>query len=528
MKKFLLKTSFAIFILCANSFAQEIPAHLYSKPNTPIVTVGGFINFNAAYIDQAGPYSDTRLPDSVIKNGLIVTPTDASPDTAGTYNKHSNDYVFSNDSEVYIKVGAISNTGLKYGGVIELEADVTGDGLNEGINADKSYIFTESRSGKFEFGNNSGVNQKMKVGPANFARAAGGITGEYLQYINLPMLGDDSRADGGGVCDTAVDGGEDTGCGNFKVPRFIVIPQSPVAHGGYAKSYISATDPEFIDNNNLLASTNGSFARNNDRSGFYDYNDGAFGQMEDATKISFYTPRVDSWQFGVSYTPDTGDIGTTSSISGADTGDIKNVISVGLNYSNNFGNLGLAFSVTGETGEFENTNYREFNGLASADIKRNDLMAYDLGFMATYFGFTIGGSYGSWGDSLQAANGSQSCDYDATVNLAGQDCLDATAPDYGDSTYYTAGLAYEFGPIAFSLTHLDSKFQSNNYQATSLGLDYKLAKGLMPYIEVTQFKFESNQPKGANIENQELIDNEQRQLKDNEGYVALLGILFSF
>lgn len=526
MKNFLLKTSSVIFILCANSFAQEIPAHLYSKPNTPIVTVGGFINFNAAIVDQGPSYSESRLPDSVVgDDGLIARAT------PGTYNAHSNDFVFTNDSEVYIKVGAISNTGLKYGGVIELEADVTGDGLNEGINADKSYIFTESRSGKFEFGNNSGVNQKMKVGPANFARAAGGITGEYLQYINLPMLGDESRVDVAGniVCQTGTEGDADADCGNFKTPRFIVIPQSPVAHGGYAKSFISETDPEFAGNDNSLGDTNGSFARNNDRGGFYDYNDGAFGQMEDATKISFYTPRVDSWQFGVSYTPDTGDIGTTSSVSGSDTGDIKNVISLGLNYSNNFGNLGLAFSATGETGEFENTDYRRFDGPPEEDIKRNDLMAYDLGFMATYFGFTIGGSYGNWGDSLQASNGPQSCDYDVSADFDDQACATGgTAPNYGDSAYYTAGLAYEFGPIAFSLTHLDSKFQSNNYQATSLGFDYKLAKGLMPYIEVTQFKFESNQPKALNVENQQVIPNEERQLRDNEGYIALLGILFSF
>ncbi len=499
--------------------AQEIPVHLYSKPNTPIVKVGGFINFNAAYVSQADSFARTRLPDATVTNGVVET---GSP---GTYNNNSRDIVFSNDSEVYIKVGAISNTGIKYGAVIELEADVTNDGLNEGINSDKTYIFTEAEVGKFEFGNNSGVNQNMKVGPSNFARAAGGITGEYLQYVNLPMLSHSSQS-----LNPACDSTNGDECGFVKVPRFIVIPQAPVAHGGYAKGYISASDPEFADITNAnLDDTNSSFARNSLRNGFYDFNDGSFGQMEDATKISFYTPRVDNWQFGVSYTPDTGDIGTTSALSGNDTGDIEDVISVGLNYSNNFGNLGLAFSVTGESGQYENVDYKKFDTTEDQRFTRNDLLAYDVGFMLTYFGFTIGGSYGNWGDSLQMENSLYSCDYDSDDVLGNQDCNSSrNAPSYGDAYYYSAGLAYEFGPVALSLTHIQSEFQSNEYQATSLGIDYKLAKGLLPYIEVTQYEFASNQPQASDIVNQSSISNDRRQLRDNDGYVGLLGILFSF
>ncbi len=211
---------------------------------------------------------------------------------------------------------------------------------------------------------------------------------------------------------------------------------------------------------------------------------GSFGELEDATKISYYTPRISGWQFGGSITPDTGNSGSSATIGGNLGGDIQNVMSWGANYSNNIGNLGVALSVTGEVGKAEESVYY--------DEKINDLNAYDVGVMATYFGFTIGGSYGSWGDSLTPQTGIYSCQYDSSKDFASQDCAVDDAKKFDDATYYSAGLAYQFGPVAFSLTHLNSNFQENKYEATSFGLDYRLAKGLLPYLELTQFEFESN------------------------------------
>jgi hypothetical protein len=514
--------------------AQNIPDELFKKPNTPIVTVGGFINFTGAARSQSDAYNADRLPDAILQDNR-----QPNPELAGTHNRFSKSSSFANDSEIYIKVGAISDSGLKYGAIIELEADTTTDAFNEGFNADKSFVFTESRIGKFEFGNNNGVNQKMKVGPASFARATGGINGKYLQHINLPMLAHSSQlqagsqaACSGGVgvkADGTVENNADlsTACTNIKLPRFILIPQSPVAHGGYAKGFYNRTnDNDYkIDANGNLTNNDGSFNRNTIPSALYGYKDGSFGQMEDATKISYYTPRVSGWQAGISFTPDSGDSGTASSISGSDSGDIENIISWGLNYTTNINNLGIAFSATGENGAFENSNIRN-SGVNQ--INRNNLGSYDAGFMLTYFGFTIGGSFGTWGDSLQPGSGIYSCDYDNTVDLEMQTCNrdDQKIKKFDDATYYTAGLAYEFGPFATSLTHISSEFQRNEYQATSIGIDYKLAKGFLPYFELTRFAFKSNQPNflGANNSSNE----NSQQLKDNEGFVGLLGVLFSF
>lgn len=528
MKKIIFSTILASFLF-SNSQAQNIPNSLFTKPNSPIVTVGGFINFTAAFRDQEASYEEERLPNAQLNDDGTVNTANA-----GSTNPLSRSYGFTNDSEIYIKVGAISDSGLKYGAIVELEADTSSDGFGEGLNADKTFIFTESKIGKFEFGNNNATNQKMKVGPALFARATGGISGKYLQHVNLPMLADSSQVNDDNV-DPFCTG---NACERIKLPRFILIPQSPVAHGGYASSAydrllggVYAADTEIDDRlNQNIESNYGNFNRNIiQNEAIIGYKNGSFGQMEDATKISYYTPRYNGWQLGVTFTPDTGDNGSAASISGVDSGDVENVISWGLNYSKSFGNLGLAFSATGEHGDFENSEIEPTD--ENNFIQREKLNSYDVGFMMTYFGFTIGGSYGFWGESLQPNKGIYSCDYDKENNFNTQTCVideQENINSFDDAFYYSAGLAYEFGPFATSLTHFNSEFQNNSYSATSFGIDYKLARGLMPYLEVTQFAFESNQPESANRVDQTTIDNNLRQLRDNKGFVGLVGVILSF
>ena len=50
---------------------------------------------------------------------------------------------------------------------------------------------------------------------------------------------------------------------------------------------------------------------------------------------------------------------------------------------------------------------------------------------------------------------------------------------------------------------------------------------LLPYLEVTQFEFNSNH---ANVDgtDQDSLSEDARQIQDNNGYVVLLGMLFSF
>ena len=524
MQKFIFKSSpLFIALLLSTQNIYAAPTDSYSP--TPAVTIGGFINSNAGFRNQDSAFGKDRLPDAQLSGTPAVI-----DETTGTHNKMTSNPDFANEAEVHIKVAGINEFGMKYGAIIELEANTSKSARNEGVNADKAYIFTESRMGKMEFGNNSAVNNKMKVGPATFARGAGGVNGKYLEYINMPMLADSTQvaASGGtkiGNCDgyrvdTTTGDVTQTGtdCSKVKLPRFILIPQSPIAHGGYAKGFYNRD----ADNDYSKNTSKNDYGFNKNSS---TVRDGSFGDLEDASKISYYTPRISGWQLGTSFTPDTGNNGTSASISGDNSGDIKQAISYGVNYSDNFDNLGFALSATGETGKYEQN--------TTATTKRENLQAYDVGLMATYAGATIGASYGNWGKSLQPKTGIYSCDYNSAIAIGSQDCLNANAgKKFGDATYYTAGLAYQFGPLAASITYLNSNFQENKYNATSFGIDYKMAKGLMPYLEVTKYKFESNQPKylnGSSVKiDESKISNQSRQLKDNQGYVALVGLLFSF
>jgi hypothetical protein len=83
IKKILALTTIAMF--CASKVgAQSLSNELMENPNTPIVTVGGFINFSGVGRSQAKDYSKTRLPDAVIANSSV------NPEYPGTQNRYSN------------------------------------------------------------------------------------------------------------------------------------------------------------------------------------------------------------------------------------------------------------------------------------------------------------------------------------------------------------------------------------------------------------------------------------------------------
>jgi hypothetical protein len=478
----------------ANASAYELPEKAgFTK--TPVVQVGGFVDFNGASSSQESAYNSENLYDN--------NKTDTN--SVGTKNPNGDTLNFTNESEIHVKVNGINDLGMKYGAVVELEANLTKDSTSDDVTADKAYIFSESMYGKFEFGNNNGVAHNMKVGAETFARGAGGINGKYLNYVNLPMVVHPSYSNSGNTYITDYNAVS-------RPPRFILIPQHPLDHGGYAKGfYDNINDSDVVDH--CDDAINGG-----DENGSIDtteelqcYNDQkmkmnlSFGDTEDATKVSYYTPRLGGLQLGISYTPDSGDIGAGSNITSNTSGNVKDVYDWGVNYSDTFGNVGLTLSVTGEKGTYEEAK----SGVST----REDLDSMEYGVNISYLGLTVGGSFGNWGNSLYE-KADATGNYDTVYN-------GTTKPS--DASYYTAGLAYEFGPFAMSATYFTSEFQENEFKAWSIGADYKAAKGFMPYVEYTDFEFTSLQP----TTDTSLSATNQR-LRDNSGSVIMGGILMSF
>lgn len=396
------------FLLLAPSFANAAtPKNKISlSPNTQL-EVQGSANLSAAFSNQSSAYENDKLDNE-------------------TNNRQNQNSTFGYSSQTFVKLENKESVFAKnkFGAIAKIELEANSAQNKGTINADQGFFYVDSEDyGKVEFGDNVAVNQKMKVGPASFARGAGGISGNYLKYLNLPTS-----------------------------PDFILIAQSPIGHSGNAMS------GEKLNQDSIKILRNGSF-------------NGA----EDATKLNYYSPRIEGLQIGASFTPSTASSVVSSNVFGGQNNSIADVFSVGANYTNNYENFDYAFSATTEQGR-------------SKSHTQNNLSSYDIATTMAYFGFTFGASYGSWEKSLQS-----------------------TDQNFKNATYKTLGISYQIGHISVSLTNLKSRYQKNDYRATSLGLDYKLTKAFMPYFEITQFKFEPVQ----NIVN-------------NAGFVALTGFVLSF
>jgi len=376
----------------------------------PAVSIGGHVEVYGSLPAQDANYAGDTL------NGLK--------------NRATNDASLAGDATLLFKISGINDYAFKYGAVLELNANSTYSSWNDNLNSNKACIYGESFWGKVEVGATIGTTQKLKIDASTFARAAGGISGKYLNFINLPYNATVS-------------------------PLFILIPQHPTGHGGYAMGfnnmlYICDANGNAIIDAGAEKTCADQYSNDNYRL--------RFQEIQTAMKVSYYTPEILGFQLGVSYTPDTGNRGTAGfSSSRLDTGDLNDVVEYGAIYSNTFYGIGFSASCTGEYGTSESK--------ANNVIFRQKLQSAQCGANLSFYGLVGGASIGKWGNSLAYKN----------TKTNGQ--------------YTTIGLGYEFGPANVSVTRFDSEFDNNEYSATSVGVDYKVAKGFLPYVEYTNFKF---------------------------------------
>ena len=137
MKKILLGTTGLVAVaLLATAASAE----------TPKVTLGGFSDFQGAYTSDD---KDAHLR----KDG------------------------WRNDNEVSVKVDGKTAGGLGYGAEIDLEADVTTDADNQGVNASRTFTYLDGKWGRVEMGDNKSVAATMRVDASTVAAGTGGING---------------------------------------------------------------------------------------------------------------------------------------------------------------------------------------------------------------------------------------------------------------------------------------------------------------------------------------------------------------
>ena len=417
----------------------------------PAVSVGGYIDTQVGIADQKAQYSKQSTNSNVRLH-------DTSDEHVRT------------DSRVDVKVKGQADNGLGYGGVVTVVAEQSAAKADDGsdnMSAEKTFVFVESGLGRVELGSNNGASQTLKVDASKIARATGGINGDFYKFVNL-----------GGT--------NTTGASTMTRKKFIVTPDLPTVAlpGSRTRTFEGST--------------------------------AAAGREELATeyanKITYYSPRISGVQVGASYIPNLGERGNSNGFKGdyvkaAATGNGpsttdelaqygRNAWTIGLNYEGEFQGVGVkASAVTEQGGKTQKVTHADTTAY-------DDIKAYELGLNLNYAGFTVGGSW-------------------ATIQELGRVAI---ADD--SARFWTAGAGYEFGPFAASVTYLNSSAENdvesavagdqttirNKFRNVSVGADYKLAPGLVPYVEVSFF--DTNDGDAATT--------------DNDGSVVLLGTQLTF
>jgi len=281
----------------------------------------------------------------------------------------------------------------------------------------------ETGFGRAELGSNFSASKTMRVNAGSFARATGGVTGDWSDYVNT-------------------------------------------------QSYL--TSATLLSDNPL-----------SEASLYNPTSSGVSVGLESANKLTYYTPVVSGFQFGVSYTPDNTNLGNGLALNTLSPRQVKNLFNTGLTYSNQFEQVAVNLSATAEVAQGTKT---------ATDTKNHDLRSYEFGASASYAGFTAGGSYGVSGKKFASEN---------TSTLVNK-----------NTQYWTAGAAYAQGPFGVSANYLGTSYQKNKASVFSVSADYQLAPGMLPYVEYAHFSLKPNK----------YTANQDK----NTGNVYLLGTQFRF
>ncbi len=424
------------------------------------VTLSGRLDTMAGYTKQSGEYRD------VINNMSVLT---GQASTNGKVNSGS----IVNDTKIDINIDGVTDSNLKYGALIRLNVDTSKTTTGESGNAKQTMAYIQHDSiGRLEGGNYYGAAGVFEMDTTSaLAKAAYGIDGFWSKwasedaYINLsgisPFLPQSAKLN------------------DISGHKFIVSPNLPSNYSG--KYYASAP------------------------------------------KLTFYTMPHPTLTIGVSYIPDLDSTGTVATRATAGDGPVdpdrkgnrstfKNIISGGFQFKHNFDqDLNVKASLVGEIGKAKK--YLGTNLI-------RDLKAYETGVAVGYKDIVVAATYGSWMNT-----GTYKAKFKGTKQ---------------GSEYWSLGAGYTLGNLGYSLTFLKSKkaggleavgtnlqgnipglvptpnksFSDTAYNKLtniSLGIEYKAAPGLLPYVEVSRFHF-----KDASAP------------KNNQGAVYLSGLRVTF
>lgn len=193
-----------------------------------------------------------------------------------------------------------------------------------------------------------------------------------------------------------------------------------------------------------------------------------FDSTGDDTKISYFSPRLAGFQFGLSLTPDSGANSGTSSLTETDNdGNFENVFGLGANWKGKFDDLEIEAGVLGEFGDSETATGADTEG---------KIESVGIGANVPFTSFGFGAFYADLAEKGLAQ----------AARAAGRD----------SGSYYDLGISYANDDWGVSLGYFASTVSNttgiSDSDATIISLDaaYKVAPGwsLNSALHVTEAK----------------------------------------
>jgi hypothetical protein len=149
--------------------ALPIAAHAAENTSPITVTLGGSLDTQVGYIDQSKPFKYETTND--------------------TTSPKFNDKAIVNDTKIWLSADG-EHEGLKFGGKIKLNVDVSRTKSGSADVADLTMVYVEGALGRLEGGAYDGATNAMKVSAASLAKATGGIDGAAKYWIR-PQTSDE-------------------------------------------------------------------------------------------------------------------------------------------------------------------------------------------------------------------------------------------------------------------------------------------------------------------------------------------------
>ena len=193
------------------------------------------------------------------------------------------------------------------------------------------------------------------------------------------------------------------------------------------------------------------------------------GDTGDATKISYFTPRMSGLQIGASWTPDSG--GSNNTANSDNDGNSENNLGVGMNYIGSAGDIGFKIGATHGMGNAE----PDTADTTDAGLAKDDIDTWSVGGYLSFSGFSVGMGHGD--------NGSSNCTTANTLCDAGEWWDVSGSYKFGDNTIAGGYLNNESNVAG-------SAVQDDQVDVWTLGFTHNFASapGLRAWAEVTQYE----------------------------------------